>query len=86
MASFVFFIVTTFQIWACHMTCVYKLAKNFISRDTLLNFRKSHQICMSLIPALVRELLKKTKSPPGWNRVKVPFYSLFHKFWQSSSQ
>ena len=40
MASFVFFIVTTFQIWACHVTCVYKLAKSFISRDTLLNFRK----------------------------------------------
>ena len=40
MASFVFFIVTTFQIWACHVTCVYKLAKNFTSQDTLLNFRK----------------------------------------------
>ena len=40
MASFVFFIVTTFQIWACHVTCVYKLAKNFKSQDTLLNFRK----------------------------------------------
>ena len=40
MASFVFFIVTTFQIWVCHVTCVYKLAKNFISQDTLLNFRK----------------------------------------------
>ena len=39
-----FFIVTTFQIWACHVTCVYKLAKSFISRDTLLNFRKIHQI------------------------------------------
>ena len=42
--GFVFFIVTTFQIWACHVKCVYKLAKNFISQDTLLNFRKSHQI------------------------------------------
>ena len=40
MASFVFFIVTTFQIWARHVTCVYKLAKNFISRDIYLNFRK----------------------------------------------
>ena len=40
MASFVFSIVTTFQIWACHVTCVYKLSKNFISRDILLNFRK----------------------------------------------
>ena len=40
MASFVFSIVTTFQIWACHVTCVYKLTKNFISRDTLLNLRK----------------------------------------------
>ena len=36
MASFVFFIVTTFQIWACHVACVYKLSRNFISRDTLL--------------------------------------------------
>ena len=34
MASYIFFIVTTFQIWACHVMCVYKLAKNFISRDT----------------------------------------------------
>ena len=40
MANFVFFIVTTFEIWACHVTCVYKLSKNIISRDTLLNFRK----------------------------------------------
>ena len=40
MASFVFSIVITFQIWACHVTCVYKLSKNFISRDTFLNFRK----------------------------------------------
>ena len=40
MAGFVFFIVTVFKIWACHVTCVYKLAKNFISRDALLNFRK----------------------------------------------
>ena len=37
-ASFVFCIVTTFQIWACHVMCVYKLAKNCISQDTLLNF------------------------------------------------
>ena len=40
MASFVFFIVSTFQIWACHVTCVYKLAKHFISQDTVTNFRK----------------------------------------------
>ena len=39
MASFVF-VVTTFQIWACHVMCVYKFAKNFLSQDTLLNFRK----------------------------------------------
>ena len=44
MASFIFFIVTTFQIWACHVTRVYKLAKNFMSQDTLLNVRKSHEI------------------------------------------
>ena len=44
MVSFVFSIVTTFQIWVCHVTCVYKLHENFVSRDTLLNFRKSHQI------------------------------------------
>ena len=56
MASFVFFIVTTLQIWACHVTCVYKLAKNCISRHTLLNFRKSPN--MSLIPALAQKLLK----------------------------
>ena len=76
MASFVFFIVTTFQIWACHVTCVYKLAKNFISQDTLLNFRESHKN-MSLIPALVQELLKifvgGPKRPPRWNRVKEQF-------------
>ena len=40
MASFLFSIVTTFEIWACYVTCVYKLSKNFISRDTLLNFTK----------------------------------------------
>ena len=60
MASFVFFIVTTFQIWACHVTCVYKLAKNFISRDTLLNFRKRLKIFVG-----------GPKRPPlGWNSVK----------------
>ena len=57
MASFIFFIVTTFQIWACPVTCVYKFAKNFISRDTLLKFRKSSPN-VSLIPALIQELLK----------------------------
>ena len=40
MASFVFSIVTTFHILACHVTCVDKLFKNFISPDTLLTFRK----------------------------------------------
>ena len=35
MANFVCFILTTFQIWACHVTRVYKLAKSFISLDTL---------------------------------------------------
>ena len=44
MTSYVFSVVTTFQIWACHVTCVYKLSKIFISSD------------MSLIPALVLEL------------------------------
>ena len=40
MANFVFSIVTTFQIWACHVTSVYKLSESFISQDTLLNVRK----------------------------------------------
>ena len=70
MASFAFFIVTTFQIiWACHVTCVYKLAKNFISRDTLLNYQEKSPN-MNLIPALVQELLKifvggGPKKPPS---------------------
>ena len=66
MASFVFFIVTTFQIWACHVTCVYRLAKNFIAQDTLLILGKS--LNMSLVPALVEKLLKTffggLKGPP----------------------
>ena len=67
MASSIFFIVTTFQIWACHAMCVYKLAQNFISRDTLLNFwEKSPN--MSLIPALVQELLKIFVGGGGLNR------------------
>ena len=40
MASFVFSIVTTFQIWACHVTSVHKLSERFISQDTLLNVRE----------------------------------------------
>ena len=40
MASKVFSIVNTFQIWACLVMCVYKLSKGFLSADTLLNFRK----------------------------------------------
>ena len=44
MPSYIFSIVITFQIWTCHVTCVDKLSKIFISSDTLLNFRKSHQI------------------------------------------
>ena len=44
MANFVFFIVTTFQIWACHVMRVYKLNKSFMSQDTLIKFWKSHQI------------------------------------------
>ena len=59
MASFVFFIVTTFQMWACHVTCVYKLAKNFISQDPLLNFRKVTKYDLDTCTgALVQELLK----------------------------
>ena len=40
MTSYVFSIVTTFQLWACHVTCVDKLSKIFIPLDALLNFRK----------------------------------------------
>ena len=44
MTSYVFFIVATFQIWTCHVTCVLKLSKTFLLPDTLLSFRKSHKI------------------------------------------
>ena len=44
MNSYVISIVTTFQIWACHVTCVDKLSKLLISADALLSFRKSDQI------------------------------------------
>ena len=40
MTSYVVSIVTTFQTWAWHVTCVDKLSKIFISADALLNFRK----------------------------------------------
>ena len=65
MTSFVFFIVTTFKIWARHVMCVDKLSKTFTAPDAPLNF--------SLIPALIQELLKVKASPPGrmglsWSR------------------
>ena len=41
MTSYIFSIVTTSEIWACHMTCIVKLSKHFMSPDTLLDFRKS---------------------------------------------
>ena len=40
MTGYVFPIVTTFQIWECHVKCVDKLSENFVSPDTLLNFRE----------------------------------------------
>ena len=68
MASFVFFIVTTFQIWVCHVTCVYKLAKNFISEDTLLNFRKVTKYELDSCTGS-----RVIKAPPGWNGVNGMF-------------
>ena len=41
----IFSIVTTFQIWACHVMCVTNCPKKFTSLDILLNSRKSRQIC-----------------------------------------
>ena len=76
MASFVFFIVTTFQIWACHITCVYKLAKNFISRDTLLNFRKVTK-CELHTCTGSRVIKNFFKSPPSdgiGSRVKICYF------------
>ena len=73
MASFVFFIVTTFQIWACHVTCVYKLAKNFISQNTLLNFRKvtKYELDTCTGSRVIKIFVGGPKSPPpsGWNKV-----------------
>ena len=46
-----------FQIWAYHVTNVEKLSKNFMSSDTLQNFRKK-SANMRSISALVQELLK----------------------------
>ena len=40
MTSYVFSIVTTFHIWACHVACVDKLSKIFMSSDALLIFSK----------------------------------------------
>ena len=60
MASYVFSIVTTFQLWAYHVTRVDKLSKNFISPDTLLNLRKNHKILAWYLYWFIR-----------WNRVKV---------------
>ena len=67
MASFVFFIVATFQIWAYYVTCVYKLAKNFISLDTLLNVTKyEHDTCTS--PRVIKNF--RWGGLKGWNRAK----------------
>ena len=77
MASFVFFIVTTFQIWACRVTCVYKLAKNFISRDTPLNLGNvtKYELDSYTGSRVVKNFRwgGGQKAPPGWNRVKILF-------------
>ena len=76
-ARLVFFIVTTFQIWACHVTCVYELAKNFISRDTLLNFRKVTKYELDtytgsrVIKTFRWGAFLAPPPLPGWNRVKL---------------
>ena len=57
MTSCVFSIVTTFHIWACHLTCVDKLSNIFISSDALLNFREKSP-SLNLILALVLELFQ----------------------------
>ena len=66
MAIFVFFIVTTFQIWASHVTCVYKLAKNFVSQNTLLNFRKvtKYELDTCTGSRVIKNFFGGLKAPP----------------------
>ena len=78
MASCVFFIVTTFQTWACHVTCVYKLAKNFISEDILLNFRKvpKYELDTSTGSRVIKNFRSRRAGGgglKGWNRVKMKY-------------
>ena len=56
MTIYVFSIVSTFQIWACHVTNVEKFSEIFQSLDAPLSLEKSPN--MSLIFSLVEELLK----------------------------
>ena len=78
MASFGFFIVTTFQLWACHVTCVHTLANNFISRDTLLNFRKVTKYELDTCPGsrVIKNFLwGDLKAPPRAGGIELIKFS-----------
>ena len=87
MASFVFFIVTTFQIWAYHVTCVYKLAKNFISQVTLLKFRKSTKYELDTCTGsrvIKNFVLGGLKGPPGGIGLMLSIDDSISGLWSNS--
>ena len=54
---------------------VYKLAKNFMSRDTLLNFRKvtKYELDTCTGSRVINNFRWGWPRPPGWNRVEIIF-------------
>ena len=85
MASFVFSIVTTFQIWTCHVTCVYKLFENFIARDTLLKFRKVTKY--ELDTCTGSRVIKDFRwGASGWNRLNPIQYQVIQRILISQSE
>ena len=80
MAGFVVFIVTTFQIWTCHVTYVYKLAKNITSQDSLGKVAK-YELDTCAGSRVIKNFLWGAFTPPspGWNRVNKTRISVWEK-------
>ena len=68
--------------------CVSKLAKHFISCDTLLNFGKvtKYEFDTCTGSRVIKNFLSGgPKSPRGWNRVKVKAIAISRKQWYFES-
>ena len=74
MGIYVKFAITTHQIWSCHLTLASNFEYFYFLPNSMLNFRKSYQICLKLAQEQ-KKLQAKNKLGDGNNpsayRIKI---------------